>query len=155
MRMSHLMIMGALLASATAATTAEPLAADEMGLSKTSVFDTPTPDAFAYTTDEPRKSSMLPRAYGGFEGAPPQIPHAIDDFMPITAGNNACAGCHDRPHLIGREYRKGATPPIPRSHYGGFKGDGDEKTLSGANYVCSQCHVPQSGAEPLVVNTRD
>lgn len=155
MRISHLMIMSALLAYATAAATAEPLAAEEMGLSKTSVFDTPTPDAFAYTAPAPRKSSLLPRAYGGFEGAPPQIPHAIDGFLPITADNNACAGCHDRPHLIGRERRKGATPPIPRSHYGGFKGEGDEDTLSGANYVCSQCHVPQSGVEPLVVNTRD
>lgn len=113
MRMSHLMIMGALLAYATAAATAEPLAADEMGLSKTSVFDTPTPDAFAYPDAQPRQSTMLPRAYGGFGGAPPQIPHAIDAFMPITAGNNACAACHDRPHLIGRAYRKGRPHPYP------------------------------------------
>ncbi len=154
MRISRSFIMGALLAYGSVAA-AEPLAADEMGLSKTSVFDTPTPDAFAYKDAQPHQSELLPRAYGGYEGAPPQIPHAIDAFLPITADNNACAGCHDRPHLIGREHRKGTTPPIPRSHYGGFKGKGDEKTLSGANYVCSQCHVPQSDAEPLVANTRD
>lgn len=145
----------ALVLAWVAANAGEPVAPAEMGLSKASVFDTPTPEPFAYQAPEPRQSQPLPRAYGDFEGAPPQVPHAIDEFLPITASANECAGCHDTPHLIGMKPMKGAAPPMSRSHYGGFKGTGDPKTLSGARYVCSQCHVPQSGAEPLVANTAE
>lgn len=134
---------------------AEPQAAAGMGLSKTSVFDTPTPEPFVYSAPMPPKGDPLPRAYGGFEGAPPQIPHAVGSFLPITAKSNSCLACHDRPAQIGEPVSKGTSPPMPRSHYGGFKGDGDKDQLSGARYNCTQCHVPQSGATPLVANTRE
>ncbi len=41
---------------------------------------------------------------------------------------------------------------MPMSHYGGFDGEGDEQEVSGARYTCTQCHIAQSGAEPLVEN---
>ena len=149
---TRLITLTTLLTALALAATADPVETTELGLSKTSVFDTPTPVPFSYAAPQPSQSEPLPRAYGGFEGAPPRIPHAIDAFMPITAKSNSCASCHDRPHLIGKT-QKGAPTPMPQSHYGGFKGEGGKKDLSGARYVCTQCHVPQSGAAPLVANT--
>ena len=51
-----------------------------MGLSKTSVFDTPTPAAYYYSDAKPGRNDSLPRAW---EDAPPQIPHRVDEFLPV------------------------------------------------------------------------
>ncbi len=122
-----------------------------MGLSQTSVFDTPTPEAFTYSTAKAGKSEVLPRAWPGI---PPLIPHRIDEYLPIVAEDNQCRDCHEKPKLIGREPRKGKSP-MSRSHYVDQRGDSDEMSdeLVGARFVCTQCHVPQSGAPALVENT--
>ena len=41
-----------------------------MGLSKTSVFDTPTPDAYEYSDTRPGKNEWLPRAWDGIPPVP-------------------------------------------------------------------------------------
>ena len=124
----------------------------DMGLSKTSVFDTPEPQAVTYTDKFPGSSTVLPRAY---PNAPPQIPHNIDSFKPITAKNNACIGCHNNPSLRGKEVAKGMPTPIPESHYTDLRNKPDivGEQLVGARYVCTQCHVPQANVDVLVDNT--
>jgi cytochrome c-type protein NapB len=121
-----------------------------MGLSKTTVFDTPTPQSFSYGTTEPKKSEVLPRAW---DGAPPQISHRIDEFLPITAEDNQCLECHEIPKYIGKA-KKGKSP-MPRDHYVDTRSSSDEMSdeIVGARFVCTQCHVPQSDAQPLVENT--
>jgi cytochrome c-type protein NapB len=121
-----------------------------MGLSKTSVFDTPTPEPFVYPKTKAGKSEVLPRAYPGI---PPQIPHKVNTYLPITVGNNQCLECHDKPNLIGK---KGTNKsPMSREHYVDLRGSGDEMQgeVVGARFNCTQCHVPQSGAPALVGNT--
>lgn len=147
-----LLLISVLMAVATGST-AGSIDDSALGLSKTSVFDTPTPSAFEYPDIKAGKSDRLPRAYSGYEGAPPQVSHTFDKYLPITAEDNQCMDCHDKPDKIGKEYVKGKKLPMPRSHYGGFAGKGDMETVSGARYVCTQCHVPQSDAQPLVENT--
>lgn len=121
-----------------------------LGLSKTSVFEVPTPEPFDYNEAFPGTSKILPRAY---PGAPPQIPHNIQMFTPITAANNACLACHDKRELIGKK-AAGQPTPIPLSHYTDLRHAPDKagKKLVGARYLCTQCHVPQGKVPPLVEN---
>jgi cytochrome c-type protein NapB len=121
-----------------------------MGLSKTSVFDTPTPEPFEYSQTKPKKSDRLPRAYTDI---PPQIPHRVDEYLPITAADNQCLDCHEQPDLIGK--KKEGKSPMPRDHYVDLRSSSDKMSdgVVGARFNCTQCHVPQSGAPPLVENT--
>ena len=152
--MRHIYLIVAILFFAVSALavaqTAGTKAAD-LGLSKTSVFTEPTPQPFEYKDDFSGTSKVLPRSY---PGAPPQIPHTIESFKPITAANNACLGCHDKPETIGKKEAK-ALPPIPFSHYVTAKGKSKqpERKLSGARFLCTQCHVPQAKVKPLVDNS--
>jgi cytochrome c-type protein NapB len=130
----------------------QPAVADkDLGLSKTTVFDTPSPAAFAYSESSPGSGKTLPRAYAG---APPQIPHNIQGFMPVTARNNMCVGCHNNPAMWGKK-AKGAPTPMPPSHYTDTRNAPDNvtKKMIGARFVCTQCHVPQANVQPLVDNT--
>ena len=128
----------------------EPISDKELGLSKSAVFDTPSPEAFAYEEAPLGSGNTLPRAY---PGAPPQIPHGIQGFTPITASNNTCVGCHNNPAMWDQKV-KGAPTPMPKSHYIDMRNAPENvtKQLIGARYVCTQCHVPQAGVQPLVDN---
>jgi nitrate reductase (cytochrome), electron transfer subunit len=119
---------------------------DAIGLSKTSVFDVPSPDAFAYSDKAPNKSGVLPRAY---EDAPPQVPHSIVEFLPIKADENSCLGCHDKPALMGKKI-KGLATAMPESHYTRVDGKWQRNNN---RYVCTLCHVPQADVKDLVGNT--
>ena len=124
----------------------------EMGLSKTSVFGTPDPIIANYSETFPGSNTLLPRAY---PGAPPQIPHNIESFKPITAKNNACFGCHHNPSMRGKEIAKGTPTPMSISHYTDLrhKPDAVAEQLISARYVCTQCHVAQANVDQLVENT--
>lgn len=124
------------------------LADDQMGLSKTSVFDDPSPEVFQYPDTAPHDSQPLPRAW---EGAPPQVPHDIEDFLPITAKANRCLSCHDKPALMGKKKIKGVPTPMPESHY--VKAENGKLARSGARHFCNQCHAPQAEVKDLVGNT--
>ena len=121
----------------------------DMGLSKTSVFDTPTPQPFSYGSSD----QALPVA---FTGAPPQIPHRIDNYLPLTTSQNQCMGCHDQPAMIGRK-AKGMPTPMPQSHYTDLRRAPDKvkKQVIGSRFVCTQCHAPQADVSPLVENTSE
>ncbi|TKX29934.1 nitrate reductase cytochrome c-type subunit [Campylobacter estrildidarum] len=99
-----------------------------------------------YTNLQPGESHRFERSY---ENAPPLIPHAIEDMLPITKDNNTCLSCHDK--AIAKDV--GATP-LPASHYYDFRRN--KKTgnaISDTRFNCTQCHVPQSDAKPLVGNS--
>ena len=74
---------------------------------------------------------------------PPLIPHDITG-MGISTEMNMCLGCH------GME-GSGAPKPHP-THYKDRDGNTGEK-ISQRWYFCTQCHVGQVDAPPLVENT--
>jgi cytochrome c-type protein NapB len=131
---------------------AQPIQADSMGLSKGSVFEVPAPKVYTTKAGQPGQNKVLPRAY---LNAPPQIPHDIGDFLPITAQSNMCIACHAQPDQWGKEREKGVPTPIPPSHYTDRRNAPDKVTdhLINARFNCNQCHVPQMDAVPLVENT--
>lgn len=121
------------------------VADDQIGLSKTSVYDVPDPQTFQYREDAPFSGKLLPRAY---QGAPPQVPHNIEGFIPITRDANACIGCHQQPAMIGKK-TKGQPTPMPVTHYV----DDKASAMHMGRYNCTQCHTPQATVKPLVDNT--
>lgn len=150
----------------TAAVMVLPVHADsvtdkEIGLSKTSVFDTTAPSAFDYGGAAPGAGNeLLPKSY---DDAPPQIPHSVVGLMPVTAKSNICIGCHVQPDNVGKEVAKGIPIPVPASHYNapafGKPAAGlaptASKKLSGSRFVCTQCHAPQAKVDPLVQSNFD
>lgn len=142
--------LGLFLGSLGSACAAEPIDPENMGLSKTSVFETPTPNTYDYSDTKPGRNDWLPRAW---EGAPPQIPHRIEEYLPVVAGDNQCLDCHDRPKYIGMPKNTDRSvknkSPMSRAHYA----DDSLETVDGARFNCTQCHVPQSDAPPLVEST--
>lgn len=131
---------------------AAPVSDAEIGLSKTSVFDVPDPLVVEEPDEEP--GSGQPRG-GYIAGSPPVITHAIEDFLPITADDNKCLGCHDTPGEIGKPLAAGAPLPIPASHYTDLRRDPKTVTarLIGTRWLCTQCHVAETEAPALVPNT--
>jgi cytochrome c-type protein NapB len=121
-----------------------------MGLSKTSVFDTPTPKVYTYSDAKPGYNDRLAKAW---KELPPGIPHLVDEYLPVNLEDNQCLDCHDKPKYIGKPWNTDRTvknkSPMSRNHYA----TDELEDLAGARYNCMQCHVPQSNATPLVENT--
>lgn len=98
-----------------------------------------------FTTLQPGESKLIDRA---FENAPPLISHAIEDMLPIVKDNNMCLSCHDK--AIAADV--GATS-MPVTHYFDFQANrATNDVVSNERFNCTQCHVPQSSAQPLVAN---
>jgi len=129
-----------------------------LGLSKTAVTDSPPPEQFHYSKNFPGIDPVLKRAY---PGAPPQIPHNIEAFLPVGKARNMCKTCHDKRNTFDASGKakkvKGQPTAIPASHYIDHRlGTGKiGKTVVGARTICTQCHVPQANVKPLVENTFD
>ena len=126
--------------------------ADQMGLSKSSVYAVPEQRSYRPGGAGIGTNKLLPRAY---LNAPPQISHDIDDFLPITATVNMCIACHSRPDDWGKPRADREITPIPRSHYTDLRRAPGVVTdhVIAARHNCNQCHVPQMDAQPLVDNT--
>ena len=148
MKIASLLTAGALVALVgvvqyEVAHAADGIAAADMGLSKTSVFDDPTPAAPVIGGDRPQVDSP---------GAPPQIPHDITGMLPVKVGTNACLGCHDQPAMRGKKM-PGVPTAIPVSHYENTRdGNAMGDKVRGQRYICTQCHAPQADVKPLVKN---
>ena len=142
----------AMIAASSFVHAAQPIPADSMGLSKGSVFDVPAQKTYDTKAKPPGQNKLLPRAY---QGAPPQIPHQVGDFLPITSQSNMCIACHNAPDQWGKKRESGQPTPIPPSHYTDQRNAPDKvgDHLVSARYTCNQCHVPQLDARPLVGNT--
>ncbi|ALA20027.1 MULTISPECIES: nitrate reductase cytochrome c-type subunit [unclassified Chelatococcus] len=76
---------------------------------------------------------------------PPVIPHSIEGYQ-LTLNTNRCLSCHKR------EFTEGSgAPMISVTHFM----DRDGQVLSDVTprrYFCTQCHVSQTDASPLVPN---
>jgi cytochrome c-type protein NapB len=141
------MVLSCAGATRTDTKTSQPAVPDsQIGLSKQSVFDTPTPAPVVQSGSDPGEQPVIPAA---FEGSPPVIPHTVVDFVPITADGNMCVECHAID-----EAGEGDPTPIPPSHYEDLRNDSGKVTeeVVGARYKCTACHAPQTDAAPLVEN---
>jgi nitrate reductase (cytochrome), electron transfer subunit len=103
----------------------------------------------------PVSSDVLPDAgesdtiARSFENCPPNIPHSISDYLPITIDDNSCIECH-HPEAAADF---GATS-VPASHlYDIRSGEETGSELNGANYVCLICHTPMTDAAPVIENS--
>lgn len=77
---------------------------------------------------------------------PPLVPHKIDGYK-INAKFNKCLTCHSWAN-----YKKANATKISQTHFE----DREEHVLANIaprRYFCTQCHVPQVDAPPLVENT--
>jgi cytochrome c-type protein NapB len=108
-------------------------------LRKARVTEEPPPPRMA--TDENKDLKRM-RAY---PMQPPTIPHKIDDYQ-LDLNANKCMSCHARIRTADTQ-----APMISVTHYqdrdGNFLAE-----LSPRRYFCTQCHVPQTDARPLVDN---
>lgn len=153
MTLPHFLLGVAMMSVASSgAFAAQPIKADSMGLSPGSVFEVPAQQVYTSKAAAPGQNQVLPRSY---PGAPPQIPHDVGDFLPITAESNMCMACHNQPEQWGKKREQGQPTPIPPSHYTDLRNAPGKVTdhLINARYTCSLCHVPQMDAKPLVQNT--
>jgi len=138
----------ALVARAAPPPAPRPIPDKELGLSRTSVFEVPSPPAWKAEEAAPGEKPVPARP---FKEAPPVVPHAVADFLPITPAQNICVDCH----AIEGPKKKGEPTPVPASHYvdlrhaPGKKGD----KVAGARWVCISCHVARTDAAPAVGST--
>ena len=118
----------------------------DLGLSQTSVFDTPEPEPFRY---DGSAAEITPMSHLDA----PVIPHRIRDYEKITTSDNRCLFCHLQPEAIGKPVAEHEVPPLPASHYLDEKDEEGLPKLAGGRWVCTQCHVAQADTEPLVPNS--
>lgn len=119
---------------------------ESLGLAPGDLSRSPAPPAYAELEAMPGEGSAPAPAY---QGAPPVIPHAVEDFLPITREENSCVMCH-----MVEEKIEGEPTPIPPSHYIDMRNAPVEagESIAGARYVCTSCHASRTDAEPLVEN---
>jgi len=98
-----------------------------------------SPELKHYQKDE----APIPRDY---LQQPPLIPHKISEYR-ITIKHNKCLSCHSWSNYKAR----GATK-ISQTHFESRDG-AVMSNVSARRYFCTQCHVPQVDAQPLVENT--
>lgn len=77
---------------------------------------------------------------------PPLIPHKIDGYQ-IDKRLNKCMTCHGR-----RAIEQSQAPMISVTHFMNREGQ-FLASVSPRRFFCTQCHVPQTEAKPLVENT--
>jgi nitrate reductase cytochrome c-type subunit len=81
-----------------------------------------------------------------FVQQPPLIPHTINGYQ-ITKNFNKCMDCH----AFRSQGGIGATK-VSVTHFRTREGQ-ELDNISPRRYFCTQCHVPQTDARPLVENT--
>jgi len=77
---------------------------------------------------------------------PPLIPHKIKGYT-INAKSNKCLSCHSW-----KNYREAGATKISQTHFENRE-HSVLANVSARRYFCTQCHVPQVNAAPLVENT--
>lgn len=90
-----------------------------------------------------RDRPPIPRDY---VQQPPLIPHVTDGYQ-ITANFNKCMDCHSW-----TRYKETGATKVSLTHFKDREGQ-ELSNISPRRYFCTQCHVPQTDARPLVGNT--
>jgi cytochrome c-type protein NapB len=86
------------------------------------------------------------RAMRNYPEQPPVIPHAIQGYQ-LSLATNRCLTCHRRQYV-----EASGAPMISVTHYIDREGQ-MLADVAPRRYFCTQCHVPQTDAPPLVENT--
>jgi len=81
-----------------------------------------------------------------FVHQPPIIPHKIVGYQ-INKKFNKCLTCHSWAN-----YKESGATKLSMTHFSDRDGN-DLANVSARRYFCTQCHVPQVDAKPLVGNT--
>ena len=105
---------------------------------ETPIDKTPEPDMFKQEKDRP----PIPR---DFIQQPPLIPHSVRNYD-ITLNFNKCMDCHSW-----ARYKEAGATKVSLTHFKDTTGK-DLANISPRRYFCTQCHVPQTDAPPLVNN---
>lgn len=95
--------------------------------------------AKVYAGRRPGSQKPIARTY---DGQPPLVPHAIENFDEITVEENQCLECHAPANAA-----KKSAPKLADSHLAV-----DRVAVRQERYQCNSCHVPQVDAPPLVAN---
>lgn len=77
---------------------------------------------------------------------PPLIPHRIDKYQ-INLKVNQCMRCHNWQYAA-----KEGAPKISETHYKDHRTGQPLDDVVPGRWFCTQCHVPQMDAKPLVEN---
>jgi cytochrome c-type protein NapB len=86
--------------------------------------------------------NTIPRQY---VQQPPLIPHSIESYT-INLKFNKCLTCHSWAN-----YKATGAVKISMTHFSDREGH-DLANVAARRYVCTQCHIPQMDAPPLVEN---
>lgn len=120
------------------ALTGRALAEDVKSLRGTAIEQSETaPDLYRL-----QDGQKLDRAY---RQAPPLVPHTTGKYE-VDLKVNQCLSCHEWPNSDREK-----APKISDSHYVDAKGLHRDQIV-GNRYFCTQCHVEQADAKPLVDN---
>lgn len=76
---------------------------------------------------------------------PPLIPHSIDNYH-ITVKANKCLSCHSW-----KAAKQSGATKISLTHFKNREGT-ELSNVSAGRFFCTQCHVPQKNAQPLIEN---
>ena len=76
---------------------------------------------------------------------PPLVPHAIEGYK-VNLKFNKCLTCHSWAN-----YKQARATKISQTHFEDREGE-VLANVSARRYFCTQCHVPQVDAKPLVEN---
>jgi cytochrome c-type protein NapB len=77
---------------------------------------------------------------------PPLIPHKTKGYK-INIKSNKCLTCHSWAN-----YKEAGATKISQTHFNDRQ-DNVLSNIAPRRYFCTQCHVPQVNAKPLVENT--
>jgi cytochrome c-type protein NapB len=83
----------------------------------------------------------------------PQVPHTVEEYLPIVKASNKCLDCHFKPRMTdtGERAPDGEAQPIPANHHLALPilpGDNLRMTF-GQVYFCVPCHSAAPEAKPL------
>ncbi|MDV7338292.1 nitrate reductase cytochrome c-type subunit [Terasakiella sp. A23] len=90
------------------------------------------------------EGSRFPQNY---RQQPPLIPHKIEKYQ-INLKVNQCMRCHNWQYAA-----KEGAPKISETHYQDHRTGKPLDDVVPGRWFCTQCHVPQVDAKPLVDNT--
>jgi len=93
----------------------------------------------------PREENRDVRRVRNYPDQPPTIPHTITGYQ-IDLSANKCLSCHSR-----KATESSQAPMISVTHFVDREGQ-TRAAVSPRRYFCTQCHVSQAEAKPLVEN---
>ena len=102
-------------------------------------------DEIDYAPVIPKVVNSDIRQVRNYPEQPPVIPHKIDGYQ-VDLKYNQCLTCHARAAI-----EVSQAPMISITHFMDREGQ-FLASVSPRRYFCTQCHVPQSDARPLVEN---